>query len=137
MESEKIMYWITLGMLAMATITGLETEHRGWSDRLADRSVAMMSQASDKAISYAEIAGMVLGSEGDSQRPSRAVVDTQDQVQTEVQNRMACVQRGLVRRQAEMSRLQAMRVEVRRLNRTPRTIVLPTRNMVIEIPQAF
>ena len=49
MESEKIMYWLTLGVLAMATITGFVTGHRGWSDRLAERSISMMSQASETA----------------------------------------------------------------------------------------
>ena len=49
MDSEKAMYWMTLGVLALAATTGFVTEHRGWSDRLADRSVAMVSQASDVA----------------------------------------------------------------------------------------
>ena len=40
MESEKLIYWVTLGVLALATTTGFVTEHRGWSDRLADRSIA-------------------------------------------------------------------------------------------------
>ena len=46
MESEKIMYWLTLGVLAMATITGFATEQRGWEDRLAQRTISMLSQAS-------------------------------------------------------------------------------------------
>jgi hypothetical protein len=137
MESEKAMYWMTLGVLAMAVTTGFVTEHRGWADHLADHSVAVMSQASEKAMNYAEIVDMVLGSERDSARPPRAVVDMQDQVQSEVNNRLACVQRVLARRQAEMDRLQAMRVQVRMLKRSPRTMVWPTRNLVIEIPKAF
>ena len=61
MESEKAMYWMTLGVLALATATGFVTEHRGWSDRLVDRSVAVVSQASDVAAHYAEIADLMLG----------------------------------------------------------------------------
>ncbi|MBZ5650850.1 MAG: hypothetical protein LAO18_10240 [Acidobacteriia bacterium] len=129
MESEKMMYWVTLGVLAMAAITSAVTGHAGWGEQLADRSIAVMSRASAKATSYAEIARVVLGSgEEDSVRPVRTVV--------EAQNRQACVQRVLVRRQAELVRLQAMRIRVRALERAPRTIVWPTRNMVIEIPQA-
>jgi hypothetical protein len=92
----------------------------------------MISQASERAMNYAEIAGTALGSqERDLGPPSSAVVD----VQTDVQNRLACVQRILLRRQAEMSRLPAMRVQVRMMQRPPRTIVLPEQNIVIEVPQ--
>jgi hypothetical protein len=129
MQSDKMMYWVTLGVLAMAAITGAVSGQAGWGERLAGRSVAMMSRASAAAANYAEIAGMVLGSrEDDSVRPVRTVV--------EAQNRLACVQRVLVRRQAELVRVQAMRVRVRALERIPRTIAVPAQNIVIEIPEA-
>ncbi len=142
MESEKIVYWMTLGVLAMASTTGFVTEHRGWGDLLADRSIAMMSQASERAVNYAEIAGIVLGtSEGDAMHPAQAEISVQNEFQNEIQgdvgNRMACVQRVLVRRQAELAGLQAVRIQVRMLKRSPRTIVWPSRNMVLEVPQAF
>ncbi len=128
MESEKMMYWVTLGVLAMAALTGAVTGRAGWGEQLADRSIAMMSRASAQAMSYAEIAGIVLGSgDEDSVQPARTVV--------EAQNRLACVQRVMVRRQAELVRVQAVRVRVRALERAPRTIVVPARNMVIEIPE--
>ena len=137
MESEKAMYWMTLGVLALATATGFVTEHRGWSDRVVDGSVAVVSQASDVAAHYAEIADLMLGrGENDLSGSGRNVFDVQDQVQAEVQARVACAQRTLVRRQAELVRLKAIRVQVRALERAPRTIVLPARNMVIQIPQA-
>jgi hypothetical protein len=136
MESEEIVYWMTLGVLAMATVTGVVTSHQGLGDRLADRSIAMISQASEKATSYAEMAGMVLGNgERDSARPRLGVVDVQNYIRTDVQNRLACEQRVLVRHQAETARLQSMRVQVRILERTPSTIVWPNPNIVIDIPQ--
>ena len=67
MESEKVMYWMTLGVLALAAATGFVTEHRGWSDRLVDRSVAMVSQASETAAHYAEIADLMLGNSDDNE----------------------------------------------------------------------
>jgi hypothetical protein len=141
MESEKVMYWMTLGVLALATATGFVTEHRGWSDRVVDRSVAVVSQASGVAAHYAEIADLMMGrGENDLASPADVMIDVandgQDDVQAEVQARLACAQRTLVRRQAELVRLQAIRVQVRALERAPRTIVLPARNMVIQIPQA-
>lgn len=143
MESEKLVYWTTLGVLAMATMTGVATE-RGWRDRLADRSMAVISQVSEKASRYAEIAGVVLGSdEVDSMRTSQPELaglneiqgEVQSEVQDQIQNRLACVQRVLVRRQAEMARLQAMRVQVRMLKRSPRTVVWSNGNLVVEVPQ--
>jgi hypothetical protein len=143
MQSEKLTYWMTLGVLALATTTGFVNEHRGWGDRLAVRSVALVSQASvaaanyatNYASNYAEIAGMAVGSEeADSAGLLPAAVDVHEYVQNEVQARLACVQRTLVRRQAEMIRLQAMRVQVRA--RAPRNLVWSDHRMVIEVPQA-
>ena len=75
MESEKTMYWMTLGVLAMAAATGFVSEHRGWSDRLADRSIAVISQASEKATNYAEIAGVLWGSnDSDAVHPAQVEV---------------------------------------------------------------
>jgi len=119
----------------MATATGFVTEHRGWGDRLADRSIAMVSQASERARNYVEIASLMLGSgDGDSVRPLRAVV-IQNRVQAEVQNRLAGTQQVLVRRQAEMIRLQVMRMQVRMQKQSPPTFFGPNPNMVIEVPQ--
>jgi hypothetical protein len=142
MESEKTMYWMTLGVLTMAAVTGFVSEHRGWSDGLADRSIAMMSQASEQARNYAEMAGVQWGSsEADAVRPAQLEAAFQDElrgeVQGEVDHHMACVQRVLARHQAELARAQAMKVQVRMLKSSPRTIVWPARNMVIEIPQTF
>ena len=136
MESEKVMYWLTLGVLALATTTGFVDGHRGWGDRLAERSLAFVSQASQTAANYAEIAGMAIGSgERDSASPSPAVIDVHNFVQSEVQARLACVQSSLVRRQAEMMRLQAMRVQVRTMDRPARAMVWSNPNIVIEVPQ--
>ncbi len=136
MESEKIMYWLTLGVLAMATITGFATGHRGWEDLVAQRTISMMSQASEGAANYAGLADFVLGrQENDLANPALAVIDVNSDIQNDVQARLACAQHILVRRQAELVRLQAMRVRVQALQRAPRTIVWPARNIVVEIPQ--
>jgi hypothetical protein len=142
MESEKVIYWMTLGVLVLATTTGFVTEHRGWGDRLAEHSTALLSQASEMAANYAGIAAEVLGrGENDLALPPQAVVDVQNvdmlnvDMLNKVQTRLACVQRTLGRRQAEMARLQAMRFRVRALERIPRAMVWPDRNLVIEVPQ--
>ncbi len=154
MDSEKVMYWVTLGVLAMATISSSVTAHLGWGDGLAERSIALVSQVSERASNYAQIAALVLGrSEDDWSNPSAVVADLQNEVQDEaqnevqdeiqneiqanIQNRLACVQRTLVRRQSDLARLQAtrIRVRVRMLERSPRTIISPRQDLVIEGPQ--
>ena len=81
MESEKTIYWMTLGVLALATVNGLATGHKGWGDRLADRSIAMVAQASGAAKNYAEVAGMVLGTDERMQVSPQALIDVQNDVQ--------------------------------------------------------
>ena len=132
MESEKLIYWTTLSVLALATITGFVTEHRGWGDHLAERSLAMLSQASQVAADYAGTADMAMGrSESRLAIAPRAVLD----IQTEIQPRLACLQSTLMRQQAQLARVQAMKFRVRGLKLAPRTIVLPEQNIVIEVPQ--
>ena len=135
MESDKLIYWMTLGVLAVATISGLANGHQGWCDRLADRSIAMMTQASGAAGNYAEIAGTVLGSDEDSEDQSLALVNIQNNIQNEIQPRLVCAERILVKRQAQLTRLQALKVRVRMVERAPRTIVWPDSKIVVEVPQ--
>lgn len=136
MESEKAIYWMTLGVLTLATITGFVTGHRGWGDRLAERSIALASQATEMAANYSGIAGAVLGSgENDLGLTPGAVVEIQSEAQNRLQARLACAQRTLMRRQAEMVRLQAVQLRVRVLQRAPRAVVWPGHRTVIEIPQ--
>ena len=125
----------------MATTTGFVTEHRGWSDRLADRSIALVSQASDMAANYAEIADLVLGrSENDLVSPADAMIDVQndvqDDIQNEVQARLACAQRTLVRRQADLVRLQATKSSGAGAGALPAHDRFACPELVIEIPQA-
>jgi hypothetical protein len=136
MESDKLIYWTTLSVLALATISGFVNGHQGWGDRLADRSVAMMAEASGVARNYAEIAGMMLGNiETGSEDPSPAVIDVQDEIQNEVQPQLACAERILVRCQAQLARLQALKVRFRAVERVPRTIVWPNPRIVVEVAQ--
>jgi len=140
MESEKTIYWITLGVLALATINGFATGHKGWGDRLADRSMAMVAQASGVAKNYAEVAGMVLGTDQtDAAFAPQALLDVQNDVQSDVQNyaqsRLACTERILVKRQAQLARLQALKVRLRTVRRMPRTITWSEPHIVVEVPE--
>jgi hypothetical protein len=140
MESEKLIYWTTLGVLALATATGFVTEHRGWCGVVAG-SRALVSQGSELTSNYVEDhAGMILGRGENSLEGRHASVidvpgDVRRDVQRTVRTNLVCAQ--MVRHQAEMARLQAMSFRVRTLKLVPRTIALPDRNIVIQIPQNF
>jgi hypothetical protein len=142
MESEKMMYWMTLGALALATTTGLVTEHRGWGDRLAERSLALVTQGSEIIANKAEIAGMILGDgENVFAGAPQLMVSVEDEDATrasavsQVQTRLACVQRSLARHQAEMDRVQAMRIRMPKLKFVKRTIDVPGQHFVIQVPE--
>jgi hypothetical protein len=141
MESEKTIYWITLGVLALATINGFAAGHKGWGDRLADRSVAMVAQASGAAKNYAQVAGMVLGTDQtDAAFAPQALLDVQNldvqnDVQYDLQPRLACAERILVKRQAQLARLQALKVRLRTVGRMPRTITWSEPHIVVEVPE--
>jgi hypothetical protein len=135
MESDKLVYWMTLGILAAATVSGLATGHQGWGDRLANRSLATIAEASAMASNYAGIADLVLGRGEDSEDPSLALVNIPNDVQTEIQPRLACAERILVKRQAQLARLQALKVQLRAVDRVPRAIVWPNPRIVVEVPQ--
>ena len=140
MESEKVMYWMTLGVLALATIdrirrlstgdgaTALWTARSRWCRRPLVWPRTMPKWRTwcwDARKMTCQIrAGLV-----------NVQDDVQDDVQNEVQARLACAQRTLVRGRLNWSVCRPSRVQVRVLERVPRTIVLPARNIVIEIPQ--
>jgi hypothetical protein len=141
MECEKLMYWLTLGALALATTTGLVT-HRGWGDRLAERSVALVTQGSEIIANNAEIAGMILGDgENVFAGAPQVMINVEDEDATrasavsQVQTRVACVQRSLARHQAEMDRVHAMRIRMPKLKFVQRTIDVPGQHFVIQVPE--
>jgi len=128
MESEKVMYWMTLSLLALAMTSGFVSKHRAWGDAMLNRSIEAASQASYMAANYAGIAGTMFGvKDSDFALPSQAMI--------QAQNSVACMQRTLVRRQAELARWQAMKVRVRALERVSRIDEWPSQEMVIEVPQ--
>ena len=139
MASEKAVYWMVLSVLALAAVNGLVSEYRGWG-RLADKSIAMVEQASEMATGYADPA-----------TPSRMnVVRMNDNIGRIVcaQVRLAHVQSNLPRHQAEMIRAQVDAIRAQMLNQKMldqsmfdqrirvAIAVRPRPNIVLDMPQA-
>jgi hypothetical protein len=126
MASEKAIYWTAVGVLALAVMNGFVSEYRGWASRLADKSIAVVEQASEMAAGYVNLAA---GRENDGFKPTeRAVV--------RAQVRLARVQNSLARHQAEMARVQAQGIRAQVMERGIQTVIAcPRQNLVITVPQ--
>jgi len=129
MTSEKAMYWIAVGVLAVAALNGFANRLGESVPAMADRSLALVSQASQAASDYIESARTTLG-DGDFEfaPPAMAVV--------RAQTRLGCIQAPLARNQAALARVQADRFRVRVVeSRSPRSITWPGGHVVIDVPQ--
>jgi hypothetical protein len=100
MASEKAIYWTAVAVLALAGANGFVNQYRGWAARAAEKSIAMAEQASGLAASYANP-----GSQDHIRGDLGRFVDSRVQ--------MACLQSTLARHRAEMVRAQAQMMRVR------------------------
>ena len=127
MTSDKEMYWIAVGVLAVAALNGFVSRLGESIPALADRSLALVSQASQSAADYLETARMTLGDRDlDFAPPSMAVV--------RAQTRLACIQARLARNQSAQARVQAQRFRVRVLESSPQSVTWPGGHVVIDVP---
>jgi hypothetical protein len=128
MTSEKAMYWMAVGVLAAGALNGFVSRLGGAVPALADRSLALVSQASQTAADYVETARMTLGDRDLEFAPPRMAV-------VRPQTGLACIQATLARNQAALARVQAERLRVRVRDRGPRSITWPDGHVIIDVPQ--
>lgn len=128
MTSEKAMYWMAVGVLAVGALNGLVNRIGDLVPWLADRSLALVSQASQTAADYVETARMTLGGDHLELAPAPMAV-------VRAQTGLACIQATLARNQAALDRVQAQRLRVRVLGSRPRSITWPGGHVVIDLPQ--
>lgn len=135
MTSEKAMYWMAVGVLAVGALNGLVNRVGELVPWLADRSLALVSQASQTAADYVETARMTLGGDHLELAPApMAVVRAQTGLAC-IQATLARNQATLARNQAALDRVQAQRLRVRVLGSRPRSITWPGGHVVIDLPQ--
>jgi hypothetical protein len=114
MTSEKGMYWMALGVLALAVTNGFVNQYTTWAVRTADRSISMAERALP---GYSNL-GTPKGENDDLKRLVRAQV------------RLALVQSTLARHRAEIARAQVEGVRARVLERGMDVIVAcPRQNL--------
>jgi hypothetical protein len=133
MASEKTMYWMAVGILALSATNGLVSEYRGWAGRVADRSIAMAEQVAGIAPGYANWA-----------KPSRQDDDLKQLMCAQV--RLARAQSTLAHRRAEIARVQIEGIRARVMAHEIRAVVdLPNierpnidwenQNFVVDVPE--
>jgi hypothetical protein len=130
MDSEKAMYWMAVGVLALAVTNGLMTGYNGWASRLADKSIAMAEQASEIGSSYLNTGYLNLG---------HLEVATADRrygdLQRVAQVNMACVRSTMARHTAEIARAQAQAIRAQMVEHRVHAIVQgPRSRFVIDVP---
>jgi hypothetical protein len=128
MTSEKAMYWMAVGVLAVGALNGLVNRVGESVPWLADRWLALVSQASQTAVAYIETARMTLGGDDLELAPAPMAV-------VRAQTRLACIQATRARNEAVLDRVQAQRLRVGVIGSRPRSITWPGGHVVVDLPQ--
>jgi hypothetical protein len=128
MTSEKAMYWMAVGVLAVGALNGLVNRVGESVPWLADRWLALVSQASQTAADYVETARMTLGGDDLELAPAPMAV-------VRAQTRLACIQATRARNEAVLDRVQAQRLRVGVIGSRPRSITWPGGHVVVDLPQ--
>ena len=127
----------------LAAINGFVSEPGEGISSLADRSMALVSQASEVASNYVEDhAGMIPGTgENGREGQSVSVIGVPENVQRDVQRRvqasLVCAQRTMVRHQAEDGAFAGYELPGTNAKACSPHHRFPDRNIVIQVPQSF
>jgi hypothetical protein len=130
MVSEKSLYWVALGVLALGLSHSFVGRNSGCIRAFAIRAAAVAQDLSVRAVDRVVMAEALLG------RSQATVAHTQAAVDR-AQVRMAFVQTAVARRQAEMVRLQSERIQVITQEKVNRALArCPQKTVTVEVPPA-
>ncbi len=127
MKTEKLVYWMAVGVLGLGALNGLMSRLEESAPKLADRSLAVVAQASQIAAGYMHQEDPTGSDEVEIVNPATIV---------KAEARLACAEAALARHQAAMARIQAQQLRFPRLQHTPRVITWPGGQIVIDVPEA-
>jgi hypothetical protein len=133
MASEKGLYWMAVGVLALGVSNSFINRHSDWAQCLADRSQLLVEQVSGQAMRYAAITEMTFGRSDAAFGRSQAAV-------ARVQTCLASVQASIAPHQAEMIRKQTEKVHGIAIEQMQHAVVMcPQQNFdvdVVDTPEA-
>jgi hypothetical protein len=129
MASDKGLYWMALGVLALGFGNSLVSQHSNCLRSFAGRAAVVVQQVSAQALDRVAMAEMMLGKGEASVARTQTAVDR-------AQVRVASVQSVLTRRQAGMVRLQSERIQMITQENVNRTLArCPRKTITVEIPE--
>ncbi|MGA8150637.1 MAG: hypothetical protein WB952_06785 [Terriglobales bacterium] len=129
MASEKAIYWIAVGLMAVSLENHFAGRHDGQC--LADRSLAAVQRLSGETSHFMAMAGVMLS------RTSLPLVRTQTEV-ARIQNRLVTVDTVVAREQAACARLQVKRarlIELQQLQQIHLKAVCPRQALQLSGPR--
>jgi hypothetical protein len=130
MASDKNMYWVALGVIALGLSNSFVSQHASCFRSVATRAAALAHNMSSRAADRVAVAEALLGR-------SQATVARTQTAMDRAQVRMAFVQTVVARRQAEMVRLQSERIQVITQEKVNRALArCPQKTVTVEVPPA-
>jgi hypothetical protein len=128
MGSEKALYWITLGVLALFVSNNFATRHEQEVRCLASQAMAAVEQVSSHSTQLIAMAESMLG-QGD-----RRFVRAQTAM-AGAQTRLASVQTVIACREAAFARVRAEHARFATMQELRSTVVCPRQNLRMVIPE--
>lgn len=122
MASEKVCYWVALGVLTLVVSNNFLTRHEDVTGNLVRRSLTVAEQVSDHATSLVATAGLTFD------RNSTGFARTEAKVAC-ARAQLASMQTILARREAGFAQLEAQRARVIFLEPAQRTVVCPRQKL--------
>jgi hypothetical protein len=126
MVSEKSLYWVALGVLALAAINSAVSRHQDWIASAADGSLQVAQRVSDQAMRAIGQAGTVLGQTNTSSPRVQYAA-------ARVQGRLSRVQARIALRQASLARVQAQQLRMVTLANMKHILVCP--RVEVQVPE--
>ena len=127
MATEKGLYWLALGVVALILVNGTEVGRQDWLGRLEGRSIDLAEHLSEHAMSYLSLAEMRVGNQSPRCPRTQATA-------ARVQAKLACMEGAMARQQAEFARIQTQRARLEALQQMRFAEMPRHRNFVIAAP---
>jgi len=128
MVSDKAMYWMAVGVLALVAGNSLMTRHGDWVSCLGGESLHAAQRVTDRVMAMVRPGGTLFDGTNDRFARSELAV-------ARVQTRIASVQARVATRQAELARMEAEKVRTFDFNMVNRTVKCPRQAVRVEVPE--
>jgi len=127
MATEKGLFWLALGVVALIFVNGTATGRQGWLGRLQNRSLELVERLSEHTMSYLSPAEVRAGNQ-------YLLCPRTQATAARMQAGLACMEGAMARQQAEFARIQTQRARLEALQQMRFAEMPRHRNFVIAAP---